>query len=122
MSILVWMLAVVVGLTNLAFNVQTQRAALNASSWGEGIWSLQFLIPFMVGCASLLFLYTLYRQQVQLAQAISFMGAVSIVGGTIFGVVLRGNRLDIIEWCLVSSIALLFVYRLLKPALTRYGF
>ena len=35
-----------------------------------------------------------------------------------FGVFVRGNRLDAIEWCLVLAIALLFLYRLLQSVLT----
>ena len=85
---------------------------------GGGLWSAQFLILFVLGCASLLLLYTLYCQQVPLARAISFMGAVSIVGGAMFGVFVRGNRLDAIEWCLVLAIALLFLYRLFQSVLT----
>lgn len=118
MSISAWILAIMVGLINIAFNVQAQRAAAYASSWEGGLWSAQFFILFVLGCASLLLMYTLYCQRVPLAQAISFMGAVSIVGGAMFGVFVRGNRLDAIEWCLVLAIALLFLYRLLQSVLT----
>ena len=114
MSILAWLLAIIVGLLNILFNVQAQRAAVYASSWGDGLWSVQFLILFVIGCSSLLFLYTLYCQDVSLARAILFMGAVSIVGGAMFGVFIRGNRLDAIEWCLMSAIVLLYIYRFLQ--------
>jgi Ca2+/Na+ antiporter len=117
-SISAWILAFAVGVTNIAFNVQAQRAAADASSWGQGLWSVQFLVLFVLGCASLLLLYTLYCQQVPLARAISLMGAVSIVGGATFGVFVRGNRLDAIEWFLLLAIALLFLYRLLQSVLT----
>jgi hypothetical protein len=102
MNVWAWILAIAVGLMNIAFNVQAQRAAGYAESWVEGLLSLQFLLLFVIiGCASLLLLYTLYCQQVPLARAILFMGAISIVGGTMFGLIVRGNRLDEIEWCLV---------------------
>jgi multidrug transporter EmrE-like cation transporter len=91
---------------------------LKSESWTEGLLSLQFFLLFAIGCASLLLLYTLYCQQVPLARAILFMGAISIVGGTMFGLIVLGNRLDKIEWCLVGAITLLFCYRLFRSLLT----
>jgi multidrug transporter EmrE-like cation transporter len=117
MNVLAWILACAVGLVNIAFNVQAQRAAGTAETWGEGMASVQFLLLFLIGCASLLLLYTLYCQQVPLARAILLMGAVSIVGGTLFGIVVRGNQLDTIEWCLIGAITLLFCYRLFRSLL-----
>jgi glucan phosphoethanolaminetransferase (alkaline phosphatase superfamily) len=113
-----WTLAISVGLVNIAFNAQAQRAAKSAESWGQGVISLEFLLLFVIGCVSLLLLYTLYSLQVPLARAILLMGAVSIVGGTMFGIAFRGNRIDAIEWCLFGVITLLLCYRLFRSLLS----
>jgi hypothetical protein len=114
MNVWAWMLAITVGLLNIAFNVQAQRTAEYADSWPEGLLSFHFFLLFVIGCVSLLVLYTLYSQQVPLARAVLLMGAISILGGTMFGIIVRGNRLDGIEWCLVVAISLLFCYRLFR--------
>jgi hypothetical protein len=114
MSYLGWILVIAVGVLNIAFNIQAQRAATHSNSWLDGIITLNFLALFLIGCASLVALYTLYLQQVILARGILLMGAISIVGGTLFGVLARGNRLDAIEWYLVVAIVLLFCYRVFR--------
>jgi len=111
MNSLSWTLVVGVGVINIAFNFQAQRAASHADSWLSGILSWEFFLLFVIGCSSLLSLYSLYAQTVPLARGILLMGAISILGGTIFGVVVRGNRLDPIEWGLVATIFILFFYR-----------
>jgi hypothetical protein len=67
---------------------------------------------FAVGSGSLFALYTLYAQQVVLARGIILMGAVSILGGSAYGALVRGNRLDKIECFLLTAIALLLGYRI----------
>jgi multidrug transporter EmrE-like cation transporter len=118
MNVWAWALAITMGIMNIAFNLQAQRTATDAQSWAEGVVSLQFAVLFAIGCASLLVLYTLYCQKVPLATAVLFMGATSIVGGTLFGVLFRGNRLDLPEWSLITLIGMLFLYRLLRSLLS----
>ncbi len=42
------------------------------------------------------------------------MGAVSIVGGAMFGVMVRHNQLDPVEWVILAAIMLLVLYWLLQ--------
>jgi hypothetical protein len=84
MSLWAWILVLSVGALNVAFNFQAERAAQSARSWSDGIVSWQFLKLFLIGCASLVALYSLYLHQVTLARGILLMGATSILGGTIF--------------------------------------
>jgi hypothetical protein len=112
-----WVLVIIVGLLNIVFNVQAQRAAADGVSWLSGLVGAQFWLTCAIGTISMILLYTLYRQEVLLARGLLLMGAVSILGGTILGVVVLKNRLDFVEWGLVGAIALLLFYRLLKPLL-----
>ena len=116
MNTLAWLLAVAVGLINIVFNLQAQRAAYRGD-WMGGILSFDFFLLFCIGCCSLLVLYSLYAQQVPLARGILLMGAISIIGGTSFGVLTRGNSLDAVEWMLVAAICILFIYRFLRSVL-----
>lgn len=111
MSPFAWSLVILVGILNIAFNVNGRVAATNALSWSSGIFTLQFLLFFLIGCASMFALYTLYFQEVILARAIVLMGAVSIIGGTTYGL-LRGGRLDWSEYAILGTLLLLFIYRL----------
>jgi hypothetical protein len=114
MGIWAWILVVLVGTLNIAFNIQAQRAALSAESWSDGLLSLQFLVLFLIGCASLLALYTLYLQEVPLARGILLMGAVSILGGTSIALYIRGNQLELVEWFILATITVLFIFRFVK--------
>lgn len=107
----VWVLVVTVGLLNIAFNVRARAAAAVAESWISGIFTTQFLLLFVIGCSSLLALYTLYFQGVVLSRAILLMGSVSILGGTAVGLYM-GQKLEGAEWLMLATLTALFVYRL----------
>ena len=40
------------------------------------------------------------------------MGAVSILGGSAYGILVRGNRLDTVEYSILAAIILLLGYRI----------
>jgi len=42
------------------------------------------------------------------------MGAASIVGGTLFAVIVRGEKPPLVEWLLLVLISALFCYRLIR--------
>jgi multidrug transporter EmrE-like cation transporter len=44
------------------------------------------------------------------------MGAISIVGGSLIGVFVFGNRLQMGEWFLLAAVIILFGYRWLANA------
>jgi hypothetical protein len=111
MTVLSWAFVIVIGVLNIAFNVNARLAAGAADTWGAGIFTLQFLIYFIIGCTSLLALYTLYYHGITLTRAIVLMGSVSIIGGTAYGL-FKGQRLDGVEWLLLGVLTILFGYRL----------
>jgi len=110
MTAMSWVFVIGVGVLNIAFNVNARLAANSADSWSGGIFSLQFLIYFAIGCSSLLALYTLYYQGITVTRAIVLMGTVSIIGGTAYGLS-KGQRLDGVEWLLLGALTALFAYR-----------
>ncbi len=52
--------------------------------------------------------------RIDLARAILLMGALSILGGAVIGVVLFDNRLDAVESGIFGLLAILYAYRLYK--------
>ncbi len=104
---------IAVGLLNVALNVLVQKAAGSQRSWSELFSSSEFLIAFLVGCLSFAALFTLYASRIHLGRAILLMGAVSIVGGTLYAIATTDYRPTVTESILLLSIAGLFTYRLL---------
>lgn len=102
---------ILVGFLNIAFNVWTRKAAAESDSWLEGILSFPFAVAFTIGTASLLTLFTLYSTKIQLGRAILLMGAVSIIGGTLYGTFVGRQPLTATESGLVVAIGALFLYR-----------
>ena len=112
MTVATWTLIFAVGLLNIAFNVNARIAASAANSWYEGLFTFRFFFYFLIGFTSLLALYTLYFQGIALPRAILLMGAISIIGGTVYGLI-KGQRLDNIELSILLALVALFFYRLL---------
>jgi hypothetical protein len=108
--------AVLVGALNIAFNRQTRESAVAAvargASWTEGLITFDFLAAFLIGCVSLLVLYSLYREGILLARGILLMGAVSIVGGTLYGILVQHNRPSMPEYVLLALMAVFFLFSL----------
>lgn len=112
MKLPVFLLVVVTGLLNIALNVAVRAAGKKSGSirFLDSLFSREFGIALAVGTASVLCLLLVHRSELNLPQAIALMGAVSIVGGSLFGL-LRGQTLRPIEVVLVVVIAVLFVIR-----------
>ena len=92
MTLWAWVLVVAVGTLNVLFNFQAHRAAGRAVSWTHGLATFEFLLLYLIGCTSLVALYTLYSQGVVLARGILLMGTISIIVGTLFGVIVKGKQ------------------------------
>ena len=106
-----------VGVLNVLLNVWARKSAVEADTWASGFLSWKFGLTFLIGCGSLLALYTLYYSKINLGRAILLMGVVSIVGGTLYGIVVppRHNP-DTNEYVILGSIFAFFLYRMtLKP-------
>ena len=100
------------GISNIVLNVWVRAAAQKpvGARYFDSLLSREFLVAFVVGLGSVLCLLLVHRSPLNFPQAIALMGAVSIVGGSIYGC-LRGERLQPLEVTLVVVIAVLFLYR-----------
>lgn len=111
------MLASFVSMANIALNYLASKAALESEYWTGMFRTGSFAIAFMVGIASLGGMASLYfvgrDSSFGMANGILLMGAVSIIGGTLVGVFVRGNALHWTEWILMSSIVALIGIRYL---------
>jgi hypothetical protein len=97
---------------------------MEGGSWASGLLTLTFIAAFVIGCVSLIAafvigcvslitLYTLYRSGIQLGRAILLMGAVSIVGGTLYGLWADPKlKLHVTEWIILLLMTLFFIYRI----------
>lgn len=100
-----------VAIANVAMNFLMSSAAAGKGRYLESLRSPKFFAALIVGIFSALALLYVYSFKINLAQGVLLMGAASIVGGSLFGVVVIGNRLALEEWVLLVLIALLFAYR-----------
>jgi hypothetical protein len=113
MSARAWALVFGVALFNVLLNFQLYRTAQAISNWLDGVYSGNFLLAFLIGCCSLASLYALYLQDVSLPRAITLAGALSIIGGTLFGFAIRKQiEFDPVEWALFALMVLFYMFRL----------
>ena len=103
---------VVVPVLNIILNTLTARAAKESASVWDAVSSLTFLTTVIVGTASVTSLIVLYRSGVKLPQGILFMGAASILCGSIWGMLHTGVTFTRLEWALFLCIAFFLVARL----------
>ena len=101
----------VVGVANIALNVFSQAAANQGVGFRSAVASGAFLLALLAGCVSFTGLLWVYQSKVGLASAILLMGAVSILGGALVGILILGNRLHPVEFALLFVIAALFLLR-----------
>ena len=101
-----------IAISSIALNILLKRTADNAPGFADALCSARFAIAFAVGtCAALLMLW-LYVTRIDLARAILLMGALSIIGGILIGVMFYRNRLNSVEWLLFGTIVALYLYRM----------
>lgn len=116
MKIPIWLLIVAAPVLNIALNLTLQKAARQGSDFLSATRTTEFLVAFALGLCSMLTILLLYSTGVSLARAILLMGAISILGGSAYGVLKLGNTLDWIEWGLLLLIAALLLYRAIKSS------
>lgn len=117
MKINSYLLICLVAIINVSLNANIKRTALQDETFSGALFSVNFILCFIIGICSLLLLLAVYQSGVNLARGILLMGAISILGGTIFGVLVKQNKLDTIEWVIFFTIAALYAYKLLKELL-----
>lgn len=101
---------------NILLNIAAQATIKPGASYLDALTSKAFVLAFCVCLTSLLAMVAAYQQGLSLGQGILFMGAVSIVGGSIIAMVKDGKLLAYEELFLLAAIVLLFVYRWAKSS------
>jgi hypothetical protein len=112
-------LAVLVGCINVALNFAVREGARPSEIVGQLFGSdrapiVLLIVAFLIGCASLTAMFFFYRLEGSLARGLILMGTVSIVIGSITTMVASGKLADSIEILLLTTLAVLFVFRWLK--------
>lgn len=103
-----------VSIGSIGLNILLKKTADKADNFVTAVLSQDFAVAFFVGTCTALLMLAVYLMKIDLARAILLMGALSILGGAVVGVVLFDNRLDAIEWGIFGLLAILYAYRLYK--------
>ena len=112
MRFLTILLILCVPVLNIGLNTSIKITANHSQTFWGALGSLGFLISFLVGIALMLSLLGLYSSGIGLARAILIMGAISILGGGLFGVFFYHETLSAVEWLLFFVLSVLLLYRL----------
>jgi hypothetical protein len=109
-----WPLAlfVLVPVLNIALNALTARTAKQPGSLLSALATSTFFATVVVGTMSVICLVTLYRSGVPLPKGILFMGAMSILLGSVWAAWYSGVPFNTLEWCLLGTIAIFMAARL----------
>ena len=111
-------LAIFVGFLNVGLNLTVSEAARPTETltrWVPGHTSVVLLtLAFIIGCSSLTAMFFFYRLEGGLARGLILMGTVSIVVGSVTGMILSGKSVDRIEIALLCILAVLFLFRWMK--------
>ena len=103
-----------VSIGSIGLNILLKKTADKADSFINAVLSQDFAVSFLVGTCTALLMLAVYLTTIELARAVLLMGALSILGGTMIGVVVFNNRLDAVEWGIFGILVSLYAYRLYK--------
>jgi hypothetical protein len=115
MNRLTFLFIICVAIANIALNYAVRAAAQKSGFvYFRALLSYSFIWAFLLGTMSLLLLLRVYSSGIPLAGGIAMMGAISIVGGSLWARVSNNSQLDIAEWLIIGLPLALFVYRIIK--------
>jgi hypothetical protein len=116
MNLLSVLFLILVPVFNIALNTFAWRTAKAANTYIDAVFSPLFLLTMCVGTASVLCMVGLYRQEVQLPKGILLMGAMSILGGSLWGVWYSRVHLNVLDWIIFALIAASMIAKFTKLA------
>jgi len=106
-----YVLALLVALLNVLLHI---CAVTTTGSLTDRLASRWFVLAFSLGALSLCSIFAFYANGgPNLARGLLLMGSASIIGGTLFGVTFRSQRLEPVEWLLFALIAAFYFSRLI---------
>lgn len=104
-------LFLVIPILNIALNTLSLKTARREGDFFDVILSPTFGLTILVGTASVISMVALYRSGVSLPKGILFMGAISILIGSLWGIWTSNVKFNGLEWWLFLSIALFMFAR-----------
>lgn len=108
------MLLITVPITNILLNFAAKNAAKSDGSYLNVLISIPFLLAYLIGTISLIALVAVYHQSINVSQGIVLMGAGSIIGGSVIGMICEKRLLDFPDLFILILITIFYVYRYLK--------
>ena len=113
MKVTAIVMIIVVPILNIALNCSLKVNAGKSDSFLKALLSEKFIYSFIIGVMSILCLLALYSTKIELSRGILLMGAMSIFGGSLYGVIFLEEKLTNIEWAILIFIGALMIYRLI---------
>lgn len=111
MKTLSFLLIVAVSVLNVALNLCLKKTTAGAVGIPQAWLSWGFIGCLFIGLLSFSGLFALYSTGITLSRGILMMGAISILGGSLYGVVFFKERLQPVEWGIFLLLTLLIIYR-----------
>ncbi len=111
MKSLTILLIMTVSILNVFLNLSLKKTAGAGEGLYESIMSGGFVVCLLIGLLSFSGLFALYSTGITLSRGILLMGAISILGGSLYGVFLHGEKLHVSEWMIFCLLAVLLTYR-----------
>lgn len=100
---------------NFFLNRYSQKTASAGVSYFQSIFSLNFLITFIIGTFSLLLMLKLYSiKQVNLPQAILIMGSLSMLLGSFIGHFFYQQKMNGYDWLLFMLVFAWYIGKFYK--------
>jgi len=112
MKLLTIMLILSVPVINIGIHTAIRNSTAQAGgSFSGAFFSYGFLLAFSLGVLLTLCLLALYTSGITLSRAILYMAAISIIGGSLFGVLCLRETLNTVEWLIFVTLSALLLYR-----------
>ena len=111
MKLITILLILFVPVLNISLNTSAKMTARKADTYLGALHSYHFLATFTISVLIVLCLLALYWTGIELSRAILIMGAISILGGSLFGVLFYQETLSWIEWFIFLNLTGLIIYR-----------
>ncbi len=111
MKSLTILLIITVSILNIFLNLSLKKTAGTGDGLYQSIMSGAFVVCLLIGLLSFSSLFALYCTGITLSRGILMMGAISILGGSLYGVCLHGEKLHASEWVIFFFLAVLLAYR-----------
>jgi Ca2+/Na+ antiporter len=114
MKISPYILIIIASLSNIGLQYFMLSASKKNVSIIKSFQSNDFKIALLFGLITIVSTLVLYKSNINLGQAIILIGGTSILLGSLIGLFILSNKLDVYEYILLITICLLIGFRYYK--------